>query len=84
MRKVLILAGLKVENELADAETLQLIQKVLANFDPRKSLDTEELMFESRFEMFEQITGDGRRGRNVATKNVSEAYLRSVERNEKE
>ena len=79
-----MLAGLKVETELADPETVKLIAGVIAKFDPRKSIDEDEFLFESRFEVFESIQTGERGFRNKATKNVSDAYLRSVERNEKE
>ena len=55
LRKVLILAGLKVETELADPETVKLIAGVIAKFDPKKSIDEDDFLFESRFEVFESI-----------------------------
>ena len=52
---MLILAGLKVETELADPETVKLIAGVIAKFDPKKSIDEDDFLFESRFEVFESI-----------------------------
>ena len=69
MRKILILAGMKVETELSNPETVKLIQDVLRDFDPNKKMDEDEMMFSSRLAIFEGIQDTtGRQDRNVATK----------------
>ena len=54
MRKILILAGLRVDTELRDPETVALISKVLEEFDPHSVIDEDEAMFSSRFNDFER------------------------------
>ena len=84
MRKILILAGMKVETELSNPETVKLIQDVLRNFDPNKQLDEDEMMFSSRLAIYEGSNPRSRRmDRNVATKRVTESYLIEVQKNEK-
>ena len=84
MRKILILAGMKVETELSNPETVKLIQDVLRDFDPNKKMDEDEMMFSSRLAIFEGIQETtGRQARNVATKRVTESYLLEVQKNEK-
>ena len=53
LRKLLILAGIKVETELADPETVALIQKVLDDFSKTPHVDDDELLFASRLADFE-------------------------------
>lgn len=62
MRKVLILAGLKVDTELNDPETIELIQQVLEGVDPESRIDEDEAMFACRYNEFER---KDRRARNV-------------------
>ena len=87
MRKILILAGLRVETELADPETIELISKVLSEFETTGAMDEDEMMFASRFQDFEKkkakdMHSGGGRVRQKATKRVSEAY--HLERAKKE
>ena len=78
LRKILILAGLKVETELSDPETVALIAKVIENFDPNKAIDEDAALFSSRFVSFERRAkkdgAENARVRQKATKRVSEAY----------
>ena len=53
LRKILILAGLRVETDLNDPATVQLIQTVLQNFNPDEQMDEDEAMFSARFNDFE-------------------------------
>ena len=48
LRKVLILAGMKVETELQDKDTVQLISDILQNFDPKESIEEDEALFCAR------------------------------------
>lgn len=48
------MAGMKVEMELSDPETVALIAKVIENFDPNKAIDEDEALFSSRFVSFER------------------------------
>ena len=54
LRKVLMLAGLKVDTELDDPETMALISEVLDGLDPEKQIDEDEAMFACRFNEFER------------------------------
>ena len=54
LRKLLIVAGLNVEQDLADPEIMEIIQKVLEDFDPSRRVDEDEAIFESQFAMFEK------------------------------
>lgn len=82
---------MRVETDLADPETINLIQKVLDEFDASQEMDEDEAMFATRFQVFEgknqkkdnMMLGEGR-VRNKATKRVSEAYNLERMRNEKE
>ena len=90
LRKVLILAGMKVEIELSDPETVRLISEVLENFDPNARIDEDEAMFSSRLVDFERKEkrvrggGDKHRQRNQATKHVPESYHIERAKREKE
>ena len=53
LRKILILAGLRVETDLSDPDTVKLIQTVLENFNPDEKMDEDEAMFSARFNAFE-------------------------------
>ena len=48
-----MLAGLKLETELGDPETQNLINDVLETFDPSQDMDQDEALFSSRFIDFE-------------------------------
>ena len=71
-----MLAGLKLETELGDPDTLALISEVLENFDPTQDMNEDEAMFSTRFVDFERKKrGDGPgRQREMATKRVSESF----------
>ena len=56
MRKLLILCGMKVEVEMGNQETMELIAKVLEDFDPNAPMDEDEAMFSARFTEFERKT----------------------------
>ena len=58
LRKLLIVAGLNVEQDLADPEIMEIIQKVLEDFDPSRRVDEDEAIFESQFAMFDKTKGD--------------------------
>jgi len=49
-----MLAGLKLETELGDPDTLALISEVLENFDPTQDMNEDEAMFSTRFVDFER------------------------------
>ena len=80
MRKVLILAGMKVDTELNDPETVELIQQVIAQHfsNPHEHIDEDEAMFALRFNDFDRKAKKGQddkamvggRQRAVATKRV--------------
>ena len=75
---MLILAGLRLETDLKDPETVQLITEVLENFDPNQSMNEDEAMFSSRFHDFERKKrnsgSNNVRERHKATKKVTEEY----------
>ena len=48
------MAGIRVETELSDPETVALIQKVLDDFSKTPHVDDDELMFASRLADFER------------------------------
>ena len=48
------MAGIKVDTELADPETMALIQKVLDEFSNTPHVNDDELMFASRLADFER------------------------------
>ena len=80
---MLILAGLKVDTELSDPATIELIQKVLdeLNTDEYGAINEDEAMFACRFNEFERKDRksrtkgmEGGRQRARATKRVDEKY----------
>lgn len=48
LRKVLILAGMKVEMELQDKDTVQMISDILEKFDPKETIEEDEALFCAR------------------------------------
>ena len=45
---------MKVEVDMGDPETMELIAKVLEEFDPNAPMDEDEMMFSARFTEFER------------------------------
>ena len=48
LRKILILSGFDVDLDLADDNTMDLIEGVLAKFDPSKAIEEEDAVFSAR------------------------------------
>jgi hypothetical protein len=48
LRKILILSGFDVDLDLADDTTMDLIEEVLAKFDPNKAIEEEDAIFSAR------------------------------------
>jgi hypothetical protein len=73
-------AGLNVEEDLADPEIMAAIKKVLNDFEPEKGLNEEkedEVFFEARYEIFSHQQTDAKstiRQRRNITKTVREGY----------
>lgn len=82
LRKLLIVAGLNVEQDLADPEIMEIIQKVLEDFNPSKQIDEGEAIFESQFAMFDKTLGDQSsniRQRRGVEKHVREGYYEEMQ-----
>lgn len=78
---MLMLAGLKVDTELSDPDTIELIQEVLDELDPNQAINEDEAMFACRFNEFERKDRkartrghEGGRKRAIASKKVTEEY----------
>ena len=76
---MLILAGLNVERDLADPEIMEVVGKVLENFDPEKGINENEAIFEAQFQMFEHKQEDSKIGqRRDMVKQVREGYFEEM------
>ena len=84
------MAGLRVETDLSDPETVALIAKVISEFDENEPMNEGAAMFSSRFADFERKDrdsdrfGGGARVRQKATKRVKESYHLERAKREKE
>ena len=76
----MIIAGLNVERDLADPEIMEVVGKILENFDPDRGIDENEAIFESQFAMFEHQHDQSRiRERRGMVKQVREGYFEEME-----
>ena len=85
LRKILILAGIDVENELANTEVQELLSDVLQNFDPKQALGEEEAIFATQMRYHDhRMKQETRSRRRGVVKKVSEDYVMQRAREEKE
>ena len=80
LRKLLIVAGLDIENDMSNPEIMSIINNVLKTFDPTKDEDKEGALFAANFNHFEK-KGHGRHRKVL--KKVDDDYFVRLEAREK-